>query len=149
MNILIANDHGGVELKNRIVSELRLRGHQVDNRGVDSSDSVDYPDIAAAACKAYLAGGYDFGILCCGSGVGISMAANKLRGIRCAQVFDLFTAEMCKRHNNANFIAFGGRIAYAVDVMSMIDSYMAASFEGERHQRRVDKLDAMGIAGLA
>lgn len=144
MNILIANDHGAVDLKHRLVSELRARGHSVDNRGVDTADSVDYPDVAVAACKAYLGGGYDFGILCCGSGVGIAMAANKVKGIRCAQVFDLFTAEMCKRHNDANFISFGGRIDYGVDVMAMIEAYMAARFEGDRHQRRVDKLNALG-----
>ena len=71
------------------------------------------------------------------------MAANKVRGIRCAQVFDLYSAEMCKRHNNANFISFGGRVSYQVPVVDMIDAYMAASFEGDRHQRRVAKLDAL------
>lgn len=141
MHILIANDHGAVELKAGLVEELRRRGHTVDNLGVDTSDSVDYPDIARAAAEKYLAGGYDFGILCCGSGVGISIAANKVRGIRCAQVFDLFTAEMSRRHNNANFISFGGRIQYQVPVIEMIERFMASTFEGGRHAIRIAKLD--------
>ncbi len=141
MKVLIANDHGAVDLKASIVEALRNDGHTVDNLGVDDAGSVDYPDIAKAAAKRYLAGGYDFGVLCCGSGIGISIAANKVRGIRCAQVFDLYTAEMCKRHNDANFIAFGGRVEYPVPVVDMIRRYMAAEFEGGRHQRRVDKID--------
>jgi ribose 5-phosphate isomerase B len=142
MNILIANDHGAVELKSAIVKALVAKGHRVENLGVDTGDSVDYPDIAKRAAERYLAGGFDFGILCCGSGIGISIAANKVDGVRCAQVFDLYTAEMCKRHNDANFIAFGGRVEYGVPVVDMIERYMATEFEGGRHQRRVDKLRA-------
>ncbi len=143
MRIVIANDHGAVALKQEIVTALRAAGHEVTNLGVDTEESVDYPDIARRAAAAYLAGGYDFGILCCGSGIGISIAANKVRGIRCAQVFDLYTAQMCKRHNNANFIAFGGRVTYPVPVPAMIAAYMEAEYEGGRHQRRVDKLDEL------
>ncbi len=141
MKILIANDHGAIDLKNSIVSTLRLQGHIVENLGVDSSDSVDYPDIARNAAKIYLAGAFEFGILCCGSGIGISIAANKIKGIRCAQVFDLYTAAMCKRHNNANFISFGGRIQYQVPVIAMIEAFMNAEFEGGRHETRVEKID--------
>lgn len=143
MRIVLANDHGAVALKKEILEHLRAAGHEVKNLGVDDETSVDYPDQAALATAEYLKGGYDFGILCCGSGIGISIAANKVHGIRCAQVFDLFTAEMCRRHNNANFISFGGRVSYAVPVTAMIDAYIAAAFEGGRHQRRVDKLDSM------
>ncbi len=143
MKLLIANDHGAIDLKNSLASALRQSGHIVDNLGVDTTDSVDYPDIAQSAARRYLAGGYDFGILCCGSGIGISIAANKVRGIRCAQVFDLYTAEMCKRHNNANFISFGGRVQYAVPVIDMIEAYMKAEFEGGRHAGRVRKLDEL------
>lgn len=141
MNIIIANDHGAVDLKLDIVKALEAQGHTLINIGVDSGDSVDYPDIARSAALRYLEGGFDFGILCCGSGIGISIAANKVPGIRCAQVFDLYTAEMCRRHNDANFIAFGGRIHYAVPVMAMIEAYMASEYEGGRHARRVKKLD--------
>ncbi len=143
MKIVLANDHGAVELKNNIAAYLRGLGHEVDNVGVDTEESVDYPDMADAAATRFLAGGYDFGIVCCGSGIGIAIAANKHKGIRCAQVFDLFTAEMCKRHNDANFLSFGGRIEYGVPVTAMLDAYMAARFEGDRHARRVAKLDAL------
>ena len=141
MNIIIANDHGAVELKTGIVKALLDKGHTVENLGVDGTDSVDYPDMARLAAKRYLTGGFDFGILCCGSGIGISIAANKVPGIRCAQVFDLYTAEMCKRHNDANFIAFGGRITYPVPVSDMIETYMASVYEGGRHARRIEKLE--------
>jgi ribose 5-phosphate isomerase B len=130
MKIVIANDHGAVALKEEIVRHLKAKGHEVDNIGVDTEESVDYPDMAVEAAKLYLSGSYDCGILCCGSGIGISIAANKVPGIRCAQVFDLFTAEMCKRHNNANFIAFGGRIQYAVPVSAMLDAYLARRIRG-------------------
>lgn len=143
MNIVIANDHGAVELKNSIVSSLRALGHTVENLGVDTSDSVDYPDIARLAASRFLAGGFDYGIVCCGTGIGISIAANKIHGIRCALVHDLFTAEMSKRHNNANFLAFGGRVSYTTPVIDMLQRYMATEYEGGRHARRVGKLDAM------
>lgn len=143
MKIVIANDHGAVELKNEIVSYLRGKGHEVDNLGVDGPESADYPDMAKLAAERYLAGGYDFGILCCGSGIGISIAANKIHGIRCAQVFDSYTAEMCRRHNDANFISFGGRISYREPISAMLDAYLSARFEGDRHARRVAKLDTL------
>lgn len=141
MNILIANDHGAVALKQDIKTALEREGHTVTNLGVDTEDSVDYPDIAEKAATTFLGGGYDFGIVCCGSGIGISIAANRHKGIRCAQVFDLYTAAMCKKHNNANFLAFGGRIQYSTPVIDMIHAYMAAQFEGGRHEHRINKLD--------
>jgi ribose 5-phosphate isomerase B len=143
MRIVMANDHGAVELKNQIAKELRAKGHTVENLGVDSADSVDYPDMAKLAADRYLAGGFDFGILFCGTGIGISMAANKIAGIRCALVHDLFSAEMSKAHNDANFLAFGGRIKYAVPVIDMIEKFMSTEYEGGRHARRVGKIDAM------
>ena len=143
MRIVIANDHGAVALKNEIVAGLKARGHEVVNLGVDEEASVDYPDIAVKATDEYRRGGYDFGILCCGTGIGIGIAANKQKGIRCAEVFDLFTADLCKRHNNANFLSFGGRVSYSVPVLEIIDAYMKAEFEGGRHARRVQKLDDM------
>lgn len=141
MNILIANDHGAVDLKNEIAASLCGLGHTVENLGVDTSDSVDYPDMAKKATSRYLTGGFDFGILCCGTGIGISIAANKVRGIRCALVFDLFTAEMSKRHNNANFLSFGGRNNYSVPIIEMIKTFIASEYEGGRHAMRVEKID--------
>lgn len=108
--------------------------------GVNSDDPVDYPDIAVAACEEFRKGGYDFGILLCGTGIGVSMTANKMKGIRCALIHDLFTAEMAKAHNDANFIAFGGRIKYSVPVTQMIEKFMETKFAGDRHSRRVSKI---------
>ena len=138
--VVIASDHGAVALKNEIVSFLKSKNCAVKDMGVNSEDSVDYPDVALAACNEFKKGGYDFGILLCGSGIGMSIVANKIKGIRCAQVFDLFTAEMAKAHNNANFIAFGGRVKYSVPVTEMIEKFMNTDFAGERHERRVAKI---------
>ena len=143
MNVLIGNDHGAVELKNRIAGFLRSLGHEVRNMGIDSEEAVDYPDMAEKVCKEYLKGGYDFGILCCGTGIGMSISANKIPGIRCALVHDRFTAEMAKAHNNANFLAFGGRVTYPVAVESMLEVYLAAIHTGERHLNRVGKIMAL------
>ena len=138
--VVIASDYGAVALKSEIVAFLKSKNCAVKDLGVNSEDSVDYPDIAVAACKEFKRGGYDFGILLCGSGIGMSIVANKIKGIRCAQVFDLFTAEMAKAHNNANFIAFGGRVNYLVPVTEMIEKFMNTNFAGERHERRVAKI---------
>ncbi|RKX83017.1 MAG: ribose 5-phosphate isomerase B [Spirochaetes bacterium] len=139
-NVVIGADHGAFELKAIIIDHLQKKGFSVKNMGVDTSDSVDYPDMAEKTCKEYLSGNYDFGIVCCGTGIGISISANKVDGIRCALPQNIFAAEMSKVHNNANFIAFGGRIKYSESVLDMVDAYINADFEGGRHQRRVDKI---------
>jgi ribose 5-phosphate isomerase B len=108
--------------------------------GVNSDEPVDYPDIAVNACTEFKKGGYEFGILLCGTGIGMSITANKINGIRCALVHDLFTAEMAKAHNDANFIAFGGRVKYSVPVIEMINKFMETKFVGDRHSRRIDKI---------
>ncbi|MCX7027658.1 MAG: ribose 5-phosphate isomerase B [Spirochaetes bacterium] len=141
MNVLLANDHGAVELKLRILAWLLEKGHKVTNLGVDTEDRVDYPDIADKAVAEFQKGGYDFGILFCGTGIGISIAANRHKGIRCALVHDAFTALMAKKHNNANFLAFGGRVTYRESPESLIDVFMGAEFQGERHATRIEKLD--------
>ena len=141
--VVIGADHGAFELKDKIIKHLQKRGFSVNNMGVDTSDSVDYPDMAEKTCREYLNGGYEFGIVCCGTGIGISISANKVDGIRCALPQNVFAAEMSKVHNNANFIAFGGRIKYSESVFDMLDAYIDANFEGGRHQRRVDKI--MGL----
>ncbi|HWR12160.1 MAG TPA: ribose 5-phosphate isomerase B [Rectinemataceae bacterium] len=143
MNIVIANDHGAVDLKKRLLQWLQKKGHAVKNLGVDSEDRVDYPDIAALAVQEYSKGGYDFGILLCGTGIGISIAANRHRGIRCALVHDSFTALMAKEHNNANFLAFGGRVQYREKPEDILEVFMNASFQGGRHEQRIEKLDSI------
>jgi len=139
-NIIIASDHGAVTLKSEIIAYLKTKNCIVNDLGVNSTDAVDYPDIAAGAAAEFKKGGYDFGILLCGTGIGIAMAANKIKGIRCAQIYDLFTAEMARAHNNANFIALGGRVNYQASVKDMIDKFMNTKFEGGRHERRVAKI---------
>ncbi len=139
-NVIIANDHGGTELKEQIVKHLETLGYSVTNIGVNGEDKTDYPDIALDACNEYLKGEYEFGILCCGTGIGISIAANKVPGIRCALIHNLFTAEMSKNHNNANFLAFGGRLDYSDSVEDMINKFINTEFGGERHLRRIDKM---------
>ena len=142
--VIIANDHGAVEIKQKLVKHLESRGYTVDNLGVDSETSVDYPDMAQKACTQFLAdGSYDFGIVCCGTGIGISIAANKVDGIRCALPQNVYAAQMAKEHNNANFIAFGGRIDYPEPVEKMLDTFIDSNFGGDRHGRRVDKI--MGL----
>ena len=143
MNIVIANDHGAVELKKRLAQWLIKKGHSVKNLGVDTEDRVDYPDMAALAIKEFSKGGYDFGILMCGTGIGISMAANRFKGIRCALVHDSFTSLMAKEHNNANFIAFGGRVQYKEKPEDILEVYMNANFQGGRHEQRIEKLDTL------
>lgn len=140
MNIVFANDHGAVELSAKLIKHLEEKGHKVTYLGTATADSVDYPDMAEKACKEYLKGGYDFGIVCCGTGIGISISANKIKGIRCALLNDCYSAEKAKQHNNANFIAFGGRIDYKEDPTLILDAFMNTEFEGGRHQRRVDKI---------
>ena len=138
--IIIASDHGAIALKSEIVSFLKTKNCDVKDMGVNSEDPVDYPDIAVSACNEFKKGGYDFGILLCGTGIGVSITANKIKGIRCALIHDLFTAEMAKAHNDANFIAFGGRVKYSVPVTQMIEKFMDTEFAGDRHSRRVTKI---------
>jgi ribose 5-phosphate isomerase B len=143
MRIIIGSDHGGVARKREIIDFLSGEGHSVENRGVDTEDSVDYPDIVRDVCEEYKRGDYDFGILLCGTGIGVSITANKVNGIRCALVFDEYTARMAKAHNNANFIALGGRNTYSTAVTDMVKTYMNTEFEGGRHERRVGKIDTL------
>jgi ribose 5-phosphate isomerase B len=140
MRIVIANDHGAVSLKKELLSWLKTQGHEVVNLGVDVEDRVDYPDMAAAACAEYKKGGYDFGIVLCGTGIGISMSANKIPGIRCALIHDVFTASMAREHNNANFIAMGGRVEYQTPPTEILAAYMGTTFQGGRHTERVAKI---------
>jgi len=143
MNIVIANDHGAVDLKRRLVEWLESHGHTVKNLGVDTEERVDYPDMAELAIKEFDRGGYDLGIVLCGTGIGVSIAANKHKGIRCALIHDQFTARMAKEHNNANFIAMGGRVEYQTPPEKILETFLDAEFQGGRHSQRVAKLDAL------
>lgn len=139
----MANDHGAIELAKKLKTHLEERGIEVNYLGTDKNESVDYPDKAAECAKEYLKGGYNFSIVLCGTGIGISIAANKIKGIRCALVMDSYSAEMSKRHNNANMLSFGGRVEYKEDPVKILDAYIDATFEGGRHQKRIDKITAL------
>ena len=142
--VVVANDHGAVELTASIVDFLKSAGYDVNYLGTAENKSVDYPDMAELACREYLKGGYEFGILCCGTGIGISISANKIRGIRCALPQNCFAAQMAKEHNDANFIAFGGRIDYSDSVLDMVKAFISAEVSrDERHARRRAKMMAL------
>ena len=130
-------------MKLRILAWLESKGHTVMNLGVDTDDRVDYPDMADKAVAEFLKGGYDLGILFCGTGIGISIAANRHRGIRCALIHDVFTSLMAKEHNDANFLALGGRVSYTVPPESLIETFLGARFQGGRHSERLKKLDRL------
>lgn len=135
--VVVANDHGAVNLTASIVKHLEARGYEVNYLGVAEEKSVDYPLMAKVACEEFNKGGYEFGVLCCGTGIGMSMSANKIHGIRCALPQNCYAAKMTKEHNDANFIAFGGRIDYPEPVLDMLDSYIDASVSmEERHVKR-------------
>ena len=143
MKVVMANDHGAVELAARLKGHLESRGFEVKYLGTESTESVDYPDKAEVCVNEYRKGGYDFGVLLCGTGIGISMSANKMKGIRCALPQTKYSAEMTKRHNNSNFIAFGGRVEYSEDPSEILDAFIDAKFEGGRHERRIAKMMAL------
>ena len=138
--IVIGSDHGGYELKEVMIKYLQSIGKEVKDCGTFDGASVDYPDIAKEVCAEYKKGGYEFGILICGTGIGISIAANKIEGIRCALLNNEYSAKMTKRHNNSNIIAFGGRVVGPDMAIGMLEAYMSAEFEGGRHQKRIDKV---------
>ena len=141
--IVIGSDHGGFELKLAIIKHLEGKGIEVKDFGCYSKDSVNYPDIASAVCPAVTSGEAEFGILICGTGIGISIAANKVKGIRAGVCSDTATARLIKQHNNANILALGGRTTAPELAMAIVDEWLDTEFEGGRHQRRVDMLDAL------
>ena len=141
MKIVAAAAHGGFEMKNQIVEDLRKQGFAVEDLGTNSADSVDYPDFAEKATAKVLAGQADLGILVCGTGIGISIAANRHKGIRAAILYDDYVAKVAREHNNANVLCFGGRTMTTEDVLRRIGIFLKAAYEGGRHDRRLCKLD--------
>jgi len=141
-HILIGSDHGGFKLKQGIIDYLSTKKNiTVNDVGTHNTDSVDYPDIANSLCTQLQKNNTYLGILCCGTGIGISIRANRFKGIRAALVYDQFTANMAKAHNNANILCFGGRTTLLEDAIDYIDIWLETAFEGDRHLRRLDKLD--------
>jgi len=138
MKIAIGSDHGGFELKEHILNYLLSHGHNVDDFGTDSLESTDYPIFALNVSKSVANKTHDRGILICGTGVGISIAANKVRGIRCALVSDCFSAKATRQHNDTNVLALGGRVIGKGIAEEIVDIWINSEFEGGRHQRRID-----------
>ena len=140
MKIVIANDHAAVELKKEILEYVKELGHEVINFGTDSYESCNYPEYGEKAARAVASGEADCGILICGTGVGISIAANKVKGIRAAVCSEPVTARLVKEHNNANIIAFGARIVGPEMAKEIVKEYLSAEFMGGRHEMRVDMI---------
>ena len=140
MKIVIGNDHAAVELKNIIRDYVKELGHEVVDFGVGEGESCHYPDMGEKVGRAVVEEGYDCGILLCGTGVGISIAANKVPGVRAAVCSDVTTAHLVKEHNNANIIAFGARIVGSELAKDIVKAYLEAKFMGERHAIRVNMI---------
>ena len=147
MKIAIGNDHSAVELKNIIVDFLKEKGIEVLNLGTDSSESCDYPVYGEKVGRAVVSGEADLGIAICGTGLGISLAANKVKGVRACVCSEPYTARLSKKHNNSNIIAFGARVIGIETAKMIVDEWLAASYEGGRHQTRVDMISEIEQTG--
>lgn len=140
MRLAIGCDHVGVELKEHIKQYLIKQGHEITDFGTDSKERTDYPIYGEKVAKAVSRGEYDRGILICGTGVGISLAANKVKGIRAAVCSEPYTARLSREHNNANIIAFGARVIGVGTAEMIVDAFLLAEYEGGRHQKRLDMI---------
>ncbi len=139
--IAIGCDHGGLEIKNAIIEDLKQKGIEYKDLGTYTSDSVDYPVYAKAVCAEIVNGNAEKGILCCGTGIGMSIAANKIKGIRAAVLSDEFSAEMTRRHNDANVLCLGGRVIDCEKAVKLAEIFLNTEYEGGRHARRVAMLE--------
>ncbi len=140
MKIAIGCDHGGYELKNEIISYLESENYEVKDFGTYSTSSCDYPDIALPVAEAVASKEYEFGILICGTGIGIGIAANKVPGIRAALCSDTFSAHATREHNNANILTMGQRVVGTGLALDIVKTFLTSKFEGDRHQKRIDKI---------
>lgn len=140
MKIAIASDHAAPNEKALLIKWLNKKGHIVENFGTNSEDSVDYPDYAVAASKSVASGENELGIIICGSGIGVSITANKIKDVRAALVYNIETAALARQHNNANVMCYGARFFDIDTAKDMIDTFINTDFEGGRHERRVSKI---------
>ena len=143
MKIALACDHGGLNLKSEIIKELKSKGHEVVDFGTNSTDSCDYPDFALPAAEAVAHGECERGIVVCSTGIGVSIVANKVPGVRCAHCHDTYCAEFTRLHNDANVLALGEKVVGAGYALKIVNTFLSTEFEGGRHQRRVDKITAI------
>ena len=140
MKIGIGSDHGGFALKEELKAFMEEKGLEIVDFGTNNTESVDYPDYGEAVAKAVANNEVDRGVVICGTGIGISLAANKVKGIRCALCGDVYSAKMSRAHNNANMIALGGRVVGVDLAKEILDAYLNSEFQAGRHERRVDKI---------
>ncbi len=144
MKIAIGADHGALELKNALVSRLEKQGYEVKDFGTYTADSCDYPDFAEPAARAVASGQCDKGIVICTTGIGVSIVANKVKGIRCALLSDVVSARMTRAHNDTNMMAMGAGVVGESLAFEIVDTWLSTEFSGEaRHQRRIDKITAL------
>lgn len=141
MKVAIASDHGGFNLKSEIVRYLDDKGIDYEDFGTNSGDSVDYPDFARPLSEKVKNGEFDRGILICGTGIGMSIAANRISGVRCALVHDTFSARATREHNNSNVLAMGERVIGVGLALEIVDVWLNTEFEGGRHERRINKIE--------
>lgn len=140
MKISLACDHGGLNLKNLIKEYLNENGYEVVDFGTDATDSCDYPDYALPAAEAVAKGECERGIVVCSTGIGVSIVANKVPGVRCAHCHDTYCAEFTRLHNNANMLALGEKVVGAGYALKIVEIFLKTQFEGGRHERRVNKI---------
>ncbi len=140
MKIALACDHGGLNLKNAVIEYLKTNGYEYEDFGTDSTASCDYPDFALPAAEAVASGKCDKGILICSTGIGVSMVANKVPGVRCAHCHDVYCAKFTRLHNDANVLAMGEKVVGTGYALQIAETFLTTQFEGGRHQRRVDKI---------
>ena len=140
MKIYIGSDHAGFAVKNFVIELFKKRGYEVEDLGTYSSERVDYPDYAAKVARAVANDPQSQGVLICGTGIGMSIAANKIKGIRAAEVHDYYTAQMARAHNDANVLCFGERVVGQGVIESIIEAWCTTKFEGGRHAKRVEKI---------
>ena len=144
MKLAIACDHGALALKNTFIAHLTKAGHEVVNFGTDTLDSCDYPDFAAPAAQAVASGECEKGIVLCTTGIGVSITANKVKGIRCALLSDVMSARLTREHNDTNMMAIGAGVVGQMLALEILDTWLGTEFShNERHQRRIDKVMAL------
>ena len=143
MKIALACDHGGLNLKNTVIEYLKQNGYEYVDFGTDSTASCDYPDFALPAAECVASGECDKGILICSTGIGVSIVANKVPGVRCAHCHDVYCATFTRLHNDANVLAMGEKVVGTGYALQIVEAFLTTKFEGGRHQRRVDKITAV------
>lgn len=140
MRVALGSDHAGLELKEALAKRLVELGHELDDLGTDGPERVDYPDFGAAVGRSVASGAADLGVCCCGTGIGIAIAANKIAGVRAAVVHDVSSARLARAHNDANVVCLGARVVGPVVATDALEAFLAADFEGGRHAARLQKI---------